>query len=106
MLGVVLSGTLLAEDTFMLSREEERWLEQHPDIRFAPAPYYPPVEFFDENDIYRGITADFLKIMSERQGLDMNVIQYTNWDKVVEAAKNRDVDVWGRRQSRRSARNT
>ncbi|WP_271271265.1 transporter substrate-binding domain-containing diguanylate cyclase [Aliamphritea hakodatensis] len=94
-LGVALSGTLLAEDTFMLSREEERWLEQHPDIRFAPAPYYPPVEFFDENDIYRGITADFLKIMSERQGLDMNVIQYTNWDKVVEAARNRDVDVWG-----------
>ncbi len=95
LLGLMFPVSLMADDSSMLTREEERWLEQHTDIRFAPAPYYPPVEFFDENDVYRGITADFLRLMGERQGLDMNVTQYPSWDKVVAATQEGKVDVWG-----------
>ena len=85
----------LAEGEFALTTQEQQWLQQQDSINFAPAPYYPPVEFFDENDVYRGITADFVQMMAERQGLEMNVIQYSSWDKVIAATQQGEVDVWG-----------
>jgi len=78
-----------------LTEEEQLWLQQHPVIHFAPAPYYPPVEYFDESGTYRGITADFVEIMSQRLGIKFTVKQLPSWNHVVEGAKSGSVDVWG-----------
>ncbi|MDM8546884.1 diguanylate cyclase [Candidatus Venteria ishoeyi] len=77
------------------SKEELAWLKAHPHIHFAPAPNYPPVEFFDKNNIYRGITADFIKYIDEKIGIHFEIIQLQNWAEVIAQAKLRKVDMWG-----------
>ncbi|OOZ37667.1 hypothetical protein BOW51_01395 [Solemya velesiana gill symbiont] len=79
----------------ILSPAERQWLENAPEIRFAPAPNYPPVEFFDENDIYRGTTADFVRYMREQVGINLKIVQLKDWNQVIEKSKAREVDVWG-----------
>lgn len=81
--------------SFDLTAEERLWLENHPKIRFAPAPNYPPVEFFDENNVYRGITADFTKHINDRFGIRFDIVRYKNWAKVVAQTQRRNVDMWG-----------
>lgn len=78
-----------------LTDDERLWLQQHPVINFAPAPYYPPVEYFDESDTYRGITADFVELMSQRLDINLAVKKLPSWHHVVEGAKSGSVDVWG-----------
>lgn len=86
---------LYGKDIF--TAEERLWLDQHPVIRFAPAPNYPPVEFFDENNEYQGITADFIKIIDQQSelGLKLEIVQLASWDKVVSEGRSRRVDMWG-----------
>jgi len=40
-----------------LTDREVSWLKGHPVIRVAPDPDFPPVDFFDQNEIYKGIAA-------------------------------------------------
>lgn len=58
-----------------LTLEERAWLATHPVIRLAPDPHYQPIEFFDEQGVYRGITADYLALIEERLGLRFQITQ-------------------------------
>jgi len=78
-----------------LSGEEKAWLENHSTINYAPAPKYPPVEFFDEEGSISGITSDFLAIISERSGLNFKILKYRTWSDVVADTKLKKVDAWG-----------
>ncbi|MEJ1401919.1 MAG: transporter substrate-binding domain-containing protein, partial [Candidatus Sedimenticola sp. (ex Thyasira tokunagai)] len=89
---LILTPTVSAD---ILTHEERQWLKENPRIRFAPAPNYPPVEFFDQNNQYRGVTADFVAHMKSLVGLDLEIVQLQNWDQVIENSKKRQVDVWG-----------
>lgn len=80
---------------FALTDAERVWLENHPDIRFAPAPNYPPVEFFDENGEYRGITADFIQRIHETFGIRFEILRFEKWSDVVSATRQGNVDMWG-----------
>ncbi len=81
--------------SFDLTHEERLWLKNHPQIRFAPAPNYPPVEFFDDDNVYRGITADFIKHINDRFSIRFRILQFKNWGEVVTQTKQRNVDMWG-----------
>ena len=78
-----------------LSSQQRQWLVEHPQLNFAPAPYYPPIEYFDEAGAYRGITADFMALMAERLGLVADVKRYPSWNHVIEATHQGEVDIWG-----------
>ncbi len=95
LLGWMLLIPASAVSADILTAEEQRWLQENPRIRFAPAPNYPPVEFFDENNRYRGVTADFVTHMKSLLGLNLEIIQLKNWSQVIEKSKKREVDVWG-----------
>jgi diguanylate cyclase (GGDEF)-like protein/PAS domain S-box-containing protein len=79
----------------VFTEKERKWLENNPRIRFAPAPNYPPVEFFDEDGTYRGITADFIQLIREEFGISFEIVQLKNWSQVVTRSKKREVDMWG-----------
>lgn len=83
-----------AESDLQLTDEEWAWLAEHPTIRIAPAPNFPPVEFFDEAGVYHGIAADHLALIEARLGIDFEIIQLPTWSEVVEATKRREVDAW------------
>ncbi|MGO3739369.1 MAG: transporter substrate-binding domain-containing diguanylate cyclase [Marinomonas foliarum] len=89
------AGMLYGQD--ILTPEERQWLADQPVIRFAPAPNYPPVEFFNENNEYQGITADFIQIIDQQfdLGLKLEIVQFPDWTTVVAEGRARRVDMWG-----------
>jgi diguanylate cyclase (GGDEF)-like protein/PAS domain S-box-containing protein len=91
----VLAETDTSRLTLQLTAEEQAWLKDHPNIRFAPAPNYPPVEFFDEEGVYRGITSDFIDHIKEKFGYSFNIVRLKNWSEVIAQTKLRKVDMWG-----------
>ena len=76
-----------------LTNEEKNWLKEHPIIRIAPDPEFPPIEWFDENDEYVGIAADFMKQIESALGIEFEVVKCRNWDEVLQKARDKEVDL-------------
>jgi len=57
-------------NSILLTTEEKLWLEAHPTIRLAPDPSFQPIEYFDINGDYKGIGADYVKLIEKK--LDSN----------------------------------
>ncbi|BHH85331.1 transporter substrate-binding domain-containing protein [Desulforhopalus sp. 52FAK] len=79
--------------TVELTPAEQAWLKQHPVIRLAPDPEFKPIEFFDENNNYQGIGADYARLIAEKLGITIEIIQCENWDEVLVLAQQRQVDM-------------
>ncbi|MBU4540736.1 MAG: transporter substrate-binding domain-containing protein, partial [Firmicutes bacterium] len=63
------------DDRIDWTAEELAFMEAHPVIRLGVDPKFVPFEFFDDNGTYQGITSDYLEIISEKTGLEMEVIK-------------------------------
>lgn len=66
------SATLPTPDP--LTIEERAWLVAHPELRLSPDPAYQPVEFFDEQGIYRGISAEYIALIEQRLGFRFQIV--------------------------------
>ena len=95
----LLTGQLLAypeaEGSLVLSPEERNWIEEHPVVRLAPDPDFPPIEYIDAEGVYHGIAADFISLMEKKLPLKFEIVQLENWSQVVQAAKDRTIDMFG-----------
>ena len=75
-----------------LTAHERDWLSKHNVILIAPDPYFPPIEWIDNNGEYRGIAAEFMQLVKNKTGINFKVVKCKNWDEVLEKAKSRQVD--------------
>jgi PAS domain S-box-containing protein len=78
-----------------LTPEERSWLAEHPVIRVAPDPEYQPLEYFTENGVYQGITADYLSLIEKRLGIRFQVVRLRNREEIFHKLRNRQIDVIG-----------
>jgi diguanylate cyclase (GGDEF)-like protein/PAS domain S-box-containing protein len=78
-----------------LTDVEQAWLEEHPVLRIAPDPHFPPLEFFDENGRYRGLVADYMRLVSERLGVELEVVRRNSWSEAIEALRVGEADLIG-----------
>ncbi len=78
-----------------LTAEEQAWLAEHPVIRLAPDPDFPPVEFFDEKGTYRGIAADLVALVEKKLPIRFEIVHLKNWDEVLRQGRNRQIDMFG-----------
>ena len=76
-----------------LTEDENAWLKAHPIIRLAPDPVFKPIEFFDQEGVYKGIAADYTQLLERKLGIKFEIIRCANWDDVTYRIKNRTVDV-------------
>jgi len=82
-----------AQNTDPLTADERAWLAEHPTLRVAPDPDYPPVEFFDDQGQYQGIAAETLTLLSNKLGITFEIVYAESWDAVLEMAKAREIDM-------------
>jgi len=82
----------------LLTQEEREWLSQHPVLRLAPDPNFPPIEYFDETGRYRGLIADYYPLLEARLGLRFELVRAGTWDEVLAMAQRREVDIIGAAQ--------
>lgn len=76
-----------------LNEAEYAWLKAHPEIRLGVDPDWPPFEFMELGHEYRGIAADFIHIIGQRLGIEMNPAAGLSWTEVLEKAKAGEIDV-------------
>lgn len=74
-----------------LSDAEQRWLAEHPVIRVAPTPDYPPFEFWTD-DGFQGVVATYLEHFSSELGIEFELVQTKNWLENLELIKAKKID--------------
>ncbi|CAH0537243.1 diguanylate cyclase [Vibrio marisflavi] len=77
-----------------LTEEELQWLKQHDTFRLAIDIDWPPFEFVNELGVYQGMSADYIKLVAERLGVELRPSINMSWSEVVEAAKRRELDMY------------
>jgi len=76
-----------------LTTEERKWLAAHPTIRLGVTPSTRPLEFFGEKAEYKGMVADYMKLLEDRLGVHFEVVETTNLKKLLKLAEDRKVDI-------------
>ncbi len=88
-----LSEDLNPKHLITLTQEEQNWLDKHPVISMASDPTWPPIEFYDNKGIYRGMTADYIALLEDKLGITFATNRYKNWESVLSAAKDRKISL-------------
>lgn len=76
-----------------LTPEEEAWIAEHDTVYFGYDPGWRPLEFIDENGEHAGVTADYLKSIEEKTGI--NFEPYPNikdWEEAEQLAQERKIN--------------
>ena len=82
-------------DSLELTEEERVFINDHPIIHLAVDPQFYPYEFFDTDGIYKGIAADYLKLISERTGITFMPSEGLTWTQAYEKAATGSLDMLG-----------
>lgn len=80
--------------SLMLSNSEKRWLSEHKTIRLGIDPKFEPIEFIDKQGSYSGIAADYVKLLSDRLGISVQVVSDLKRGQALELAKNGEIDIF------------
>jgi len=64
--------------------EEQAWLKQHPVLRVAAGNSFAPISFFDDQGIWRGLSAELLEQIAPRIGVKLELVRAHSLEKVVE----------------------
>ena len=77
----------------IFSPAEEQWLSEHPVIRVAPDPYFPPIEWFDNSGELTGIAAEYLRIIEKSLGVSFQIVRCSSWNEVLSKARSHQIDL-------------
>ena len=77
----------------LLTAEENRWLAGHPVIKIAPDPHFPPIEWIDEDGVFRGLAADMVRKVEQVLGITFRIVDLKTWDNVLRQIQKKQVDV-------------
>lgn len=69
------------------------WLKDHPVVRVAYDPAFPPVEFTAEGNTYKGMAADYLEVISSALGIQFEIVHPQTWEDALDMIRERKVDI-------------
>ena len=70
-----------------LSAEEQAWLREHPVVRVALDPAWPPIEFKDARGAVAGISADYMRLVEQRLGVTFEWDLGLSWNESYQQLK-------------------
>ncbi len=76
-----------------LTEAEKEWLRAHPVIRLAPDPDFAPVEYFDTDGSYSGMTADYVALIEKKLGIRLRIVRLHDWNDIMAKSRRRELDV-------------
>ncbi len=82
--------------TISFTPDEKKYISNNPIVKVASNPAWPPFSFIN-NDTNEpdGISADYLKLLSSKIGINFKYIKSSSWDDSIKMIKNKDVDIFG-----------
>ncbi len=66
-----------------LSAEAQQWLKSNHSIKVGVMANWPPMEFVDQNGVFKGVTQDILTKLNQRLGTALVAVPYTDWQRLV-----------------------
>jgi diguanylate cyclase (GGDEF)-like protein/PAS domain S-box-containing protein len=92
---MAMPGALLASaPAIELSEPEQQWLQAHPSIRLAVDIDWSPFEYVDDDSNYVGMAAEYINLVGQRLGIRFDIEKEKPWSEVVDAVKNRELDMF------------
>jgi potassium efflux system protein len=76
-----------------LSQAQRQWVAAHKIVRVAPDPDLAPIDGIDGDGRERGLTADYLKLVAARTGLEFRVVRTATRSEAVLALRERRADL-------------
>ncbi len=76
-----------------LTEVERDWLRDHPVIRVAQDPSWPPIEFADAKRVPSGMTADYLNLIEQRLGVTFERVPNLSWQEAYARMKRWEIDM-------------
>lgn len=76
-----------------LTDDERGWLADHQELRLGVDTSWPPFEYRDENGRYQGLAADYVRLIQDRLGIKIKLIEPASWGHVLEQARNSQLDL-------------
>ena len=77
----------------LLSADEKLWLTRHAVIKLGIDSTFAPFEMIDSKGVYSGLAADYVYILEQRIGIKMQHVTTLSWSAILDAVKNREVDL-------------
>ena len=87
------ANPLLAQrtDLHWLTAEERQWLKDHPSLRVAPTPDYPPFEFWDKEN-FQGVVSSYLEHFEKELGVEFVLEKTEKWEQNLEMLAAKEID--------------
>lgn len=76
-----------------LSESEQRWLDQHPMVKVGVVGDFAPLTFYDAEGRFSGLTAQLLTLISQRSGLNFNVLRGQTLDQQIQRLRAGEIKV-------------
>jgi two-component system sensor histidine kinase EvgS len=89
------TSMLQSRTALQFSQDEQRWIDSHPVVRVVINDSYAPLTFFDDDERFRGITADVLEQISLRTGLKFDVSTARSVQAMIDRVRSGKADMIG-----------
>jgi signal transduction histidine kinase len=89
---LLITGWIPPALSLVLTPGEQSFLEQHPHIRLAPDPNFAPVEWFNQEGEYNGMTSEYVRLLEHRLGIKFEIVRGKSWKHILEMVKSGEVD--------------
>ncbi|MFH1059032.1 MAG: transporter substrate-binding domain-containing protein [Pseudomonadota bacterium] len=87
------TASLAGDVAMKLTPKEQAWLEGHRRLRLGVDPNWPPFEFIGPDKAYAGMASDYVRLVSEKLGVQIEVVPDLTWGQALEGAKTGKVDL-------------
>lgn len=89
---VVSTITIRAKEV-TFTEEEMAYIEAHPVIVTAVDPEFVPYEFVDSDGLYKGMAADYLKLIEINTGFHFEILEDLTWAEAYDKALNDEIQL-------------
>ncbi|MGQ0443172.1 MAG: transporter substrate-binding domain-containing protein, partial [Methylophilaceae bacterium] len=79
----------------LLTAQEREWIAQHPDIRIAISPVYPPISFMDPLGQPIGLANEYLALIQQRLNIQLKPVIPTPVQRAANRPEDKQADVVG-----------
>lgn len=92
-----LQGFIYGQESYtplQFNAKEIEVLKRYPVIKLGIDVGWPPFEYVDDEGVYKGMAADYMRLVEERMGVKFEPDKEYSWPEVVERVKARKLDAY------------
>ena len=86
-------GGIVPSARIELTPAEQRWIDENPVVRFVASNDTAPLSYFDTDGRFSGLSADIMRAIAQRTGLEFEPVRVSRLDQQMGALEDKTADV-------------